>query len=53
MSWIMIIISLYLVYYTLVFAKMVWQEGNYFASIFIMFVLGGSLISLPIWLNIR
>ncbi|WP_170007170.1 hypothetical protein [Bacillus fonticola] len=46
MFW-MYIASLYLLTYTFRFAFAVWKEGNVFASIFIMVIVGGGLLVLP------
>ncbi|MFZ3590791.1 hypothetical protein ACOI1C_16445 [Bacillus sp. DJP31] len=50
MKWIIIIMSLYLVYYTFVYSKMVWKDGHKFAGAIVMMMIGGSLLTLPIWL---
>jgi hypothetical protein len=49
MSWIMMLIYLYIVFTTSKYALSVWHENNKFASIFITFMAAGLLI-LPIYI---
>lgn len=50
MNWVLMIIAIYLTYYTYLYAKMVWQGGNKLASIFLL-LLSGGFVPLSIFLN--
>lgn len=52
MSWLFMIFPLYLTYYTLMYAKLVWKEGRKLASTVIA-LLAFSLTALSIWLKVR
>ncbi|WP_202079918.1 hypothetical protein [Caldalkalibacillus salinus] len=44
-------LAVYAIYYTYRYARMLWHHGKKFASIFIMLLVGGSLLALPLILS--
>jgi hypothetical protein len=49
MNWIILIMFLYIAYYTFNYAKQVWKGGNKFEGVFIV-VISTSLVGMPIWI---
>ncbi|WP_425447144.1 hypothetical protein [Dethiothermospora halolimnae] len=53
LQWLFMIIPLYITYYTLIYAKMIWlKEKNKTASIVII-ILAISITVLPVWLKLQ
>jgi len=53
LKWLFMVGPLYLTYYTLMFAYMVWKnEKNLLACIFIT-LLGLSLTAVPVWMKLK
>lgn len=50
-SWLMMLIPLYIAYYTVMFARKIWRDGQKFAGVMIAVLLGGSLVVLPLWMQ--
>jgi hypothetical protein len=52
MKYVGIALLLYIVYYTFTYAKIIWKEGNKFASLWVM-LLAISLVLIPLLFEIN
>lgn len=39
MSWVILLVCLYISYYTFKYSMLIWKQGNKFASIFVMLMI--------------
>jgi len=49
--WLIVLLSFYVAFYTLTFAKVVWQKEKNLVATFIICILGLSLPVLSIWIK--
>ncbi len=50
-AWVMMLVPLYIAYYTVMFARKVWRDGQKFASVMIVLLLGTPLVILTLWMQ--